>query len=155
ASKDPRIRIHNNQKFVRIIANHNIAFRQVSRESKYCKLIAADDLLFPECLEKMVSVAEEHPRVGIVGSYQLRGTEVDWRGIPYPNTVVPGTIIGRMHLLGGPWVLGTATSVMFRSDIVTSRDSFYNESNLHADDEACVEFLDRCDFGFVHQILTF
>jgi hypothetical protein len=38
---------------------------------------------------------------------------------------------------------------------VRSRHAFFNESNLHADDEACVEFLHDRDFGFVHQILTF
>jgi hypothetical protein len=42
-----------------------------------------------------------------------------------------------------------------RSDIVRSRHSFYNESNLHADAEICYEFLGAHDFGFVHQVLTF
>src|SRR2546425_13042121 len=54
AERDPRIRIHNNETFVRVIANHNIAFRQISPESKYCKPLAADDMLLPECLERMV-----------------------------------------------------------------------------------------------------
>src|SRR3989442_1303003 len=43
AVKDPRIRIHNNETLVRQIANYNIAFRQISPESKYCKVVAADD----------------------------------------------------------------------------------------------------------------
>ena len=35
-----------------------------------------------------------------------------------------------------------------------SRHAFYNESNLHSDTEACLEFLEKHDFGFVHQVLT-
>jgi len=44
---------------------------------------------------------------------------------------------------------------MYRSDIVRSRHSFYNESNLHGDTEVCLEFLEHYDYGFVHQVLTF
>src|SRR5512132_1578633 len=61
AARDPRIRIHNNETFVPVIANHNIAFRNISPQSKYCKVVGADDWLYPECLEKMVGLAERHP----------------------------------------------------------------------------------------------
>jgi glycosyltransferase involved in cell wall biosynthesis len=159
AAKDSRIRIHCNEAFVRVIANYNIAFRQVSPQSKYCKVVAADDWLFPECLEKMVGLAEKHPGVAIVGAYGLYSHPemgMVCVGLSYPSTVVPGGREAcRLRLLGGPYVFGTATSVLFRSDIVRSRYSFYNESNFHADSEACFEFLGHHDFGFVHQILTF
>jgi len=57
AAKDRRIRIHNNEKLVGRNANHNIAFRQISPESKYCKVVHADDWLFPDCIARMVNVA--------------------------------------------------------------------------------------------------
>jgi hypothetical protein len=103
----------------------------------------------------MVRLAEEHPSVAIVGAYTLHGTEVVNVGLPYLSTVVPGREACRMRLLGGPYVFGSATSVLFRSDIVRSRHAFYNEANLHADTEACYEFLENRDFGFVHQVLTY
>jgi len=155
ATRDCRIRVQSNQSFVRVIPNHNIAFRQVSSSSKYCKVVAGDDWLFPECLEKMVRLAEEYPSVAIVGAYGLYGTRVAWDGLPYPSTVIRGRDICRSRLMGGPYVFGAPTSLLFRSDIVRSRHSFYNESNLHADVEACLEFLEHYDFGFVHQVLTF
>ena len=155
AASDPRIRVHSNETFVRVIENHNNAFRQISPVSRYCKVVAADDWIFPECLEKMVRLAEEHPSVAIVGAYQLWGTKVTLQGLPYSRTVIPGREMGRMQLLGGPYIFGTPTNVLYRSSLVRSRHAFYNEDNLHADDEACVEFLDGHDFGFVHQILTF
>ena len=47
------------------------------------------------------------------------------------------------------------TAVLYRSDIVRSRNAFYNESNIHADAEVCLEFLEHHDFGFEHQVLSF
>src|SRR2546428_11349586 len=66
-ARDHRIRIHCNETFVRVILNYNIAIRQISPHSKYCKVIAAGDWLYPECLEKMVGFAEEHSTVAIIG----------------------------------------------------------------------------------------
>lgn len=155
ARKDPRIRVVNNEKFVRAIANHNIALGQISPESKYCKVVAADDWIFPECLEKMVALAEGNPSVVIVGAYGLFGTTVACAGLPYPSTVVSGPALCRLNLTTGPYVFGAPTNLLFRADIVRNRRPFYNESNLHADTDACYEILEHHDFGFVHQVLTF
>jgi hypothetical protein len=151
---DPRIRIWNSDTFVRVEQSYNNAFRQISPASEYCKVVGADDTLFPECLAKMVEVAEAHPTVAIVGAYGLMGTKVEWQGLPYPSTIVSGREVCRNQLLDGPYIFGTATSVLFRSSIVRSRHAFYNESNIHCDSEACLEFLEHNDFGFVHQVLT-
>ena len=155
ALKDSRIRIHNNSQFLGMLPNHNHALRQISADSKYCKVVHADDWLFPECLEKMVQVAEEHPSVGLVGAYGLEELYVTWHGLPYPSTVVPGRDICRQSLLEGLYVFGTPTCLLMRSDLVRSRKCFYNESNFHADSEVCYEVLQNTDFGFVHQVLTF
>src|SRR5712692_7142061 len=53
AHRDARIRIYNNREFVSVIQNHNITFRQLSPESKYCKVVHADDWLFPDCIMQM------------------------------------------------------------------------------------------------------
>src|SRR5918997_1875200 len=90
ARKETRIRIHNNQEFVSALQNHNTAFRQISPASKYCKVVHADDWLFPDCISQMVKVAETHPSVGVVGAYRLDGVRVNLAGLPYPSTVVPG-----------------------------------------------------------------
>jgi len=156
AARDPRIRVVSNESFVRAITNHNIALRRISPESRYCKVLAADDWLFPECLEKMVRLAEEHPGVVVVGAYGLEGREVVYDEVVPPEmTVVPGREACRWRLLGGKYLFGAPTAVLFRSDVVRSRPSFYNEANLHADSEVHFELLERGDLGFVHQVLTF
>jgi len=155
AARDGRVAIRSNDKWIGVNENHNEAFRRISPQSKYCKVVAADDWIFPECLEKMVRLAEENPSVAIVGSYGLCGTTLVNNGVPYTSTVIPGRELCRRHHLGELYVFGAPTSVLFRSDIVRSRHAFYNENNFHADTEACYEFLEHHDFGFVHQVLTF
>jgi glycosyltransferase involved in cell wall biosynthesis len=162
AKKDTRIRVHNNENFVGVIENHNIAFRLISPNSKYCKVVSADDWLFPACLARMVNHGEAHPSVGIISSYHLSGGGTDWRqwrvrwaGLPYPSDVVPGRDICRLQLLDGPYVFGTPTSILYRSDLVRSQESFYPNSTPQADTSACYRYLRNSDFGFIHEILSY
>lgn len=158
AAIDPRIRVVNNDKLLQPAeANHNHALRQTSPASKYCKVVFSDDWLFPHCVEEMVAVAEAHQSVAIVGAYGLEGAgpEVKWAGLPYPSPCVDGREVCRRFLLEEVNVFGTPHSVLYRSDIVRSRDPFFNEANTHADRETCVDILRNNDFGFVHQVLTF
>lgn len=155
AAKDRRIRVHRNERTAAVIPNHNIALRQISPESKYCKVVFGDDWIFPNCLEQMVGLAEAHPSVGIVGAYAIEGERIAWAGLSYPSHIVSGREICRRHLLEGLYVFGSANAVLYRSVLVRNCDPFYNESNIHADTEVCFTLLKACDFGFVHQILTF
>ena len=155
AEKNSRIRVRENQQFLQVVANHNAALRQISTESKYCKMVFADDWLFPECLERMVALAEVNPAVGIINAYSLRDSTVMWTGLPYPSTVVAGRDACRQRLNNGPYIFGTGTSHMFRANLVRSREHFYNESNLHCDSEVCFQILETTDFGFIHQILSY
>jgi glycosyltransferase involved in cell wall biosynthesis len=155
AARDPRIRVKDNDSFLRAISNHNHALRQVSAESKYCKMVFADDWIYPRCIEEMVAVAEAYPSVGIVGAYGLEEHRIVWSGLPYTKTFVRGRDICRRMFLEGEYVFGTATSVLYRTDLLRSWDSFFNEGNFHADREVCVVAMKTWDFGFVHQVLTF
>lgn len=157
AEKDGRIHLYNNKEFVSVIENHHIAFRNISPQSKYCKVVHADDWLFTECIEKMVAIAERNPSVGIVGAYRLDGVWVNLDGLPFPSHVIPGRQICRASLLGGPYIFGAPTSLLIRSDFIRNREPFYDEANfsLGADTASCYDILKKSDFGFVHQVLTF
>lgn len=155
ARQDNRIRIHTNQTFLPLMPNWNHAVRQISGRSKYCKIVHADDWLFPECIAKMVQVAEAYPSTGLVGAYRLNENEVDLDGLPYPSSIVSGRHVCRSYLLDSLYLFGSPTSLLIRADLIRSRDKFYNESNIHADLEVCFELLQDTDFGFVHQVLTY
>ncbi|WP_353186628.1 glycosyltransferase family A protein [Bosea sp. (in: a-proteobacteria)] len=156
--RDGRIRVLSNDELLPIIANHNKAFGLIAKDSKYCKVVSADDWIYPECLEKMVALAEAHPSVGIVGAYQLSGGRDIWYvrnvGLSYAQPVVLGRDICRAQLLGTLRVLGNPTSVLYRSDLVRSTDAFFPNPTQEADTSACLKHLRYADFGFVHQILT-
>ena len=155
AEGDRRIRIHNNDQFLTVIQNHNHAFSLISDNSKYCKVLQADDWLFPECIAKMVEIAEAHPSVGIVGSYRLDDVWVNCDGLPYPSVVTSGREICRSVLFWKYYVFGSPTTILIRSDLIKKQQAFYNEDNLHADTESCFAVLQDNDFGFVHQVLSF
>src|SRR5215472_1330838 len=155
AARDQRIRVINNDRFLRIIENHNHTVRQISAQSEYCKFVFADDWLYPACIEEMVRVAEQNLSVGLVGSFTMDGEDVIWGGPHYPCPKVPGREVCRIKLLGGPYVFGTMTCLLIRSDLIRKRVPFFNEQNLHADQEACFDVLQESDFAFVHQVLSF
>jgi glycosyltransferase involved in cell wall biosynthesis len=155
AARDPRIRIHENKRFLNMLANHNVAVRQISPASRYCKVVLGDDWIFPECLERMVAVGEAHPSAGVVSAYQLHGEQVRSTGLPYEQTLVGGREACRQFLLQKLVLFGTQNSVLYRADLVRSRDPFYVETDMCADFEACFALLKTSDLGFVHQVLTF
>ncbi len=154
---DSRIRIINNERLLSQPQNYNHGLRQISPESRYCKIVQADDWIFPECITEMVRLAEANRTVGIVGAYWLWGTDPEGGGLSYPSTFMSGADICRWQLLNHPdkYVFGTATSILIRSDLIRNRDPFYDETSIYEDLEVCYELLRNCDFGFVHQILTF
>lgn len=155
ADKDRRIRIHNNSEFVGCDQNGNIAFRQISVDSKYCKVVHADDWIYPECIMKMVELAEAHPAVAIVGAYGLSRANVQWVGLDETRTVFSGQEIFRAKVYGRRYLCGNPTSMLIRSEEVRKRPTFYNEANMHCDMESCFDILRDRDFGFVHQVLTY
>jgi hypothetical protein len=122
-------------------------------------MVFSDDWIFPRCIEEMVAAGEAHPSAGIIGAYGLEGsqTAVKWASLPFPSDLVAGRDLVRNYFLRGEhdFVFGTSHSLLFRADLVRAQDPFFNESNLHADTEVCVDLLRRCDFSFVHQVLTF
>jgi glycosyltransferase involved in cell wall biosynthesis len=158
--KDQRIRVYSNDAFLPLIANHNRACSLISPDSKYCKVVSADDWLFPECLTRMSELAETNPSVGVVGSYQLSGGDDQWYvrncGLPYTEAVVAGREICRAKVLGTlDGVLANPTSNLYRSDLVRSSKEFYPNAYPEADVSACFECLLVSDFGFVHQVLSY
>lgn len=154
ANIDSRIHVVNNQKFVGIIENHNIAFKLISPKSVYCKVVSADDWITPDYLNEMVGFAENHPTVGIVGCYQISGESIKWK-MPKDVEVISGRELCRFDLLKGGENFGTPTSLLYRSDMVRKCERFYPHSLSYADTSACYEQLQHIDFGFVKKILSF
>jgi len=155
AQQDPRIRVYNNNTCLSQVQNYNEALRHISGESKYCKVVQADDWIFPECLTRMVEIAENNSSIGIVGAYALYGQKVYLDGLPYPSTKMSGYDVCRAYFREGLYVFGTPTSLLIRSDIMRHKEPFYDEMSPVEDAEVCFDILREHDFGFVHQVLTY
>jgi glycosyltransferase involved in cell wall biosynthesis len=156
ASADSRIRHLRFDEFVDVTHNYNRAFESIADESEFCKVVGADDLLFGECLERMVGAAQVSDTVGMVSAYQLWDRKrVHLHGLPHTTTFVAGTEILRGTLLGEFSVTGGPTATLLRSAAVRERRPFYVSGLRHEDTEASCWLLTRHDFAFVHQLLTF
>jgi glycosyltransferase involved in cell wall biosynthesis len=153
AERHPQIKVMSYNEFVGVIENHNRAFRSISRDAKYCKLVCADDWIYPECISKLVDLAERHPSVGIVGSYSASASGIRWSGMPLGEEVIAGRDAARMVLLGQ--IDSVWSSFLYPASMVRATDAFFPGSATSADLEACLNCLRHSDLGFVHQILSF
>jgi glycosyltransferase involved in cell wall biosynthesis len=156
AELDSRIKVITNDLFLPVMKNFNNAINKISKKSVYCKVICADDWIYPEYLSQTIDLAEHNPTVGIVSSYKLMGNKiVPTQTMPYRQTVFSGREASRMNLLNGPYPFGTPTALLFRSEIVLGTKKFFNEDRTCGDIEACYDVLKNWNFGFVPQILSF
>jgi len=155
ASTDSRIGHYRYSEHVDANTNHLRAFELSAQSGVYCKVLQADDRLFPRCLEAMVALAEVAPRAGIVGGYRLRGDVIDLAGLPRDVSVVEGSSILRQSLLGGPYVTGSPSSLLYRTDIIRKRVPFLDLGFWHADTEAAYWAFTQADFGLVHDVMSF
>ena len=155
AKRDPRIRLVRRTSVLPQVRNYNRALEEISGASRYCKIVQADDYIFPNCLQMMVEAFERHESVGLISSYWLKGNEVRGTGFPHATPMVSGREMARLYLRTGLWVFGSPTAVMYRSSLIKKGEPFYDESALHEDTEKCMQILKNWDFGFVNQVLSF
>lgn len=155
ADDDPRIQCVHYEEHLDIIANWNRALRHVAEQARYVKILHADDLLFPDCLARMVRLAEANPNVGLVGAYRLSGRRVSLDELPYGTQVIDGRKLASQSLRGETRLLhGSPTAYLLRASEVRKHNPFYDEEELHSDRGSCYKVLKTTDFGFVHQVLT-
>ncbi len=156
ARNDDRIRVYSNDAVLPVIANFNRAAALVPPGARYLKFLCADDTLFPDCLQRMVAVAESNPSVQLVASYKIHGASAVCEGPPYPQAVASGKDVCRWFFEGKLGVLGSPTDLLIRLPTAPLNGRLFDETYLHADIEFFVRVLKHgADYGFVHQILTF
>jgi len=155
AKKDSRIKVYTNIQFMTQMGNYNNALRLISKESKYCKIVEADNFVFSNCIQEMVDVAEKHPSVGVVGALRIKGSTIGCKGLPYPSQKVKGTDVLRIYLMQRKNLLGNPTCNMISSQLIRERHDFYDENSMLEDLEVFFQILGNVDFGYVHQVLSF
>jgi len=155
ARSDPRIRLIRQPALLSQVPHYNSVLAQISSESRYCKVVQADDWIFPDCLRLMVRAFQQSDSIGLVSSYDLKGDVVRGSGFPDQLSMLLGKEMARIHLRTGLFVFGSPTTVMYRSSLVREPQPFFEEHRLHEDTEKCMQILEHWNFGFVHQVLSF
>jgi glycosyltransferase involved in cell wall biosynthesis len=153
---DGRVRIYHNDTLLPVIANYNRAARLIDPHSHYLKYVAADDLLLPDCLRRMVELAEAHPSVDVVASYKIHGRTVVSEGPDFPEEVLEGKEVCRQFFRGQRGFLGGPTNHLIRLPMTPVERRLFDEDLLAADIDYFVRVLKGgARYGFVHQVLTF
>jgi glycosyltransferase involved in cell wall biosynthesis len=155
AQRDSRIRVVHRPNLLSQVQNYNAALAEVSTDSKYCKIVQADDYIFPDCLKLMVQAFEQSDSIGLVSAYDLKANVVRGSGFPFRKLPWPGKEVIQHYFRHGDFVFGSPTSLMYRSALVRKGKPFFEEFRLHEDTEKCFEILREWDFGFVYQVLSF
>lgn len=163
AASDSRIKVVHCDEHVGIIENWNRSLRTISPASNYVKFVHADDWLYVDCLARMVELADANENVGLVSAYRLEEDHVSLDRLPPGAPCLPGSDtfimegkhVARATLQKKASVLGSPTSVLIRSSLVSNSTPFYTDEFLHADKDACLRVLQETDFGFVKQVLTY
>jgi glycosyltransferase involved in cell wall biosynthesis len=156
ARKDGRIRLFDNTALLQQVPNYNRALSYCAPSARYVKVVEADNWLFPECIARMVELAESHPNVGVVSSYNTTETRLRLTGLPLKSTVLTVRELFDLTFRKHLYLFGAPTTVLMRADLVRARQPFYDERLSTAEDlSACWDLLRESDFGFVHQVLTF
>ncbi len=155
AARDRRIRLIDQTAFLDQTANYNSALQSIHPGSRYCKMVQADDWIFPRCLEEMVAVAERDPGIAVVGSYHFFGSRLQFTEMPLDVQVYEGREICRRQLLEHHYFMGNPTTLLFRADAVRARVPFFEPGHFADDLDACFEILRERRFGFVPQVLSY
>src|ERR1700733_12194544 len=66
AGRDPRIHLIHRTELLSQVQNYNRALEESPAASRYCKMVQADDFIFPECLRLMVKAFEQSEKIGLV-----------------------------------------------------------------------------------------
>lgn len=127
---DPRVRFLRNEENVGPRENLNRCLRHAAGD--YIKVLCADDLLAPTCLEECVRMLEENSTASLVatGRRVINGAGELLRNEAWflRRTTLDGSKAVRECLLAGNFI-GEPSSVMFRrSDIRRGFDTLYRQS---------------------------
>lgn len=125
---DARIRIIQNQSNIGLISNWNKAIENA--QGKYIKILPADDLIYPNCLQKQCDVldADIAEEISMVSSRRNiinnKGKVLFNRGFSKTTEVVSGFEAINRNVRSGGNIIGEGGAIMFRKKIIEKTGLF-------------------------------
>ena len=127
---DPRIKLYRNEQNLGMCGNWNKCLDYAT--GKYVHYLHGDDLLFPECIEKKVKLAEENPDIVLVFS----ATEI-----------INSNALYRRNIFGEP------SNVLFKREILGKSGLFCSELKYATDWELWLRIAYFGKVGYVSDVL--
>ncbi|GAB4311601.1 MAG: hypothetical protein Kow00127_01610 [Bacteroidales bacterium] len=159
AGRDNRFILKRFDELLPVMENWNRVLPMADRETKYFKIIPADDFIFPEYLSRCVELMEKYSEVGIVSTYRIDGRKVRGNGPDIlKGPVIEGSEVVRDELLLKMDVTGSANTVLYRMSELEKLDGFphvFSLESLHGDTDLAYQVLSRAKLGFVFQVLSY
>jgi len=155
ARRDPRFRVETCTEFLPQVGNYNRAVSQASPDAKFIKIVEADNVLWPECVERQVAIASEDEKIGLVGCCYLFGESLQGAGFPVFLRIEDGRKVAIAHLREDCYLLGTPTTLLFRAEALRALNPAFRPDMLHDDVDLAIRILMQWKFGFDHRILAF
>jgi glycosyltransferase involved in cell wall biosynthesis len=143
-----------NASLLPLSANWNEALQLAPADAKYVRVVCHDDLLTPDAIERMVAVAERHPKVGVVVGDVIRFRQNNDEKLVatlWPDDVerVDGADVIRSYFRVDHILV--ANQVLFRKAAMAVRGrEFYPEDLSGSDYDAVLAVLAKWDLGVVH-----
>jgi len=139
------------------IENWNAALELVPSGASYFRVLAADDLIVPECIEKMVALGEQNPHAGVIGCQEWVNKSLHGTDLPSDRSVFAGRSLVRGTLLmeiDFPYV-----HCLFRYPSGGIPKNFYDTEHhgvrlLCTDVDAVMRVLSQSCCAYVHEPLT-
>ncbi|MCJ8145232.1 glycosyltransferase family 2 protein [Ancylobacter sp. A5.8] len=150
--------VYRNAQTLPQLENWNAALARVPPQARYFRLLPADDLMVPNCIEKMVAVGERYPQASVIGCYGWNNDVLFGGDLPTDRSLFNGRAIARHKLRkeihGPPYQhclyrkpAGAMTKTFYDTE-------FYGTPLLDVDLDAAIRALSRGAYACVHEPLV-
>lgn len=125
---DPRIRLIQNETNIGAEGNWNIAL--IEARGEFIKILCADDLLYPNCLERQLAVFKKFSNDGIAlvccgrDVIDEQGKKIMRRNFKGQSGRLLGQHAIKKTIRAGTNLIGEPTAVLFKADVLTNVGQF-------------------------------
>lgn len=147
---DPRIRVFRNPRTVTPPENWNIAISH--SRGRYLKLVCADDIPTPDCLERQVAALDSNPSASLASGARViinsRGVRLFTRNGFGRTGLYPGRDVIRRCIMAGTNIIGDPVHVMWRRSSMEQVGAFDPAAVYCPDVDYWLRFLGHGDLYY-------